>query len=75
MILTETRNALALGWGRKERRFAGGEGGLYRENLRLKISPTRLSMGDSQKTRNLFYLAGKVPVVSCSQSKASSESA
>jgi hypothetical protein len=37
MILTETRNALALGWGRKEREVWGGEGGLYREVLRLKI--------------------------------------
>jgi hypothetical protein len=26
MILTETRNALALGWGRKEREVWGGEG-------------------------------------------------
>jgi hypothetical protein len=25
MILTETRNALALGWGRKEGRFGGIE--------------------------------------------------
>jgi hypothetical protein len=28
MILTETRNALALGWGRKEGRF-GGKTGVY----------------------------------------------
>jgi hypothetical protein len=37
MILTETRNALALGWGRKEGRFGVVRGGLYREVLRLKI--------------------------------------
>jgi hypothetical protein len=42
MILTETRNALALGWGKKGKGgLWGGEGGLYRVGLRLKILADR----------------------------------